>query len=476
MIKKSIERETITAEYERTSSGGQELKLQRNSNSEYIKEHGINKVKPFTDFDVSATKLSIEDRPALNRMLKLVKEGIIKRVITYNRDRIARNVYEYVYIVKLFYEYDVEVIFTASKAPPFSHDLFIETWYGLNAQYDGQNIGARTGEARKRNPPQLIGYKKIIKESSDNMRKERYYQAIDGVKEKINNLFKDVSNSDSLADLFNVIVKYEDLLNRDADRIIGILNTPFFAAHYFGRDNTLKPLTHVEPIISLALFNRVQKVLEQFEKGINKGRAIKTKEAFINPICGNCKQKLKFKPGIIGQSGHYQCSKHKGTIIGIDEFEIQMISALNQHLKELDTEKLEKIPITAINKQITLLNKEAKEKLRDLDRTCIEIATRFSPNEQSVQLTKQMNKLIVVREKVVEIEDKVRDLQQLKVDMELIKDNSRKSFMNLEEDESNLLVELLTYKVEVHEDLINFHFYLNEFVRAKDGQDVIKKV
>jgi site-specific DNA recombinase len=473
MIKRSIERETITAEYERTSSGGQELKLQKNSNSEYIKEHAINNVKPFIDFDVSATKLSIEDRPALNRMLKLVKEGIIKRVITYNRDRIARNVYEYVYIVKLFYEYDVEVIFTASKAPPFSHDLFIETWFGLNAQYDGQNIGARTAEARKRNPPQLIGYKKIIKKSSDNMRKERYYQAIDGVKEKINNLFKDVSDSVSLVDLFNVIVKYEDLLDRDADRIIGILSTPFFAAHYFGRDNTLKPLTHVDPIISLDLFNSAQKVLEKFDKGINIGRAIKTKEAFINPICGKCKQKLKFKPGVIGQSGYYRCSKHKGIIIGIDELENQMESALNQHLEELDTEKLEKIPITAINKQITLLNKEAKEKLRDLDRTCIEIATRFSPNEQSIQLTKQMNKLNTIREKVVEIEDMIRNLQHLKVDMELIMDNSRKSLRKLDEDEGNLLVELLTYKVEVHEDLINFHFYLNEFVKAKDEKDVI---
>jgi site-specific DNA recombinase len=472
MIKGSIERERITAEYERTSSGGQELKLQRNSNSEFIKEHAINNVKLFTDFDVSATKLSIEDRPALNRMLKLVKEGIIKRVITYNRDRIARNVYEYVYIVKLFYEYDVEVIFTASKASPFSKDLFIETWYGLNAQYDGQNIGARTGEARKRNPPQLIGYKKIIKVSSDNMSKERYYQAIDGVKEKINNLFKDVSNSENLVDLFNVIVKYQDLLNRDADRIIGILSTPFFAAHYFGRDNTLKPLTHVDPIISVDLFYSVQKVLEQFDKGINLGRAIKAKEAFINPICGKCKQQLKFKPGVIGQSGYYQCSKHKGTTIGIDELEIQMESALNQHLKELDTEKLEKIPISAIKKKITSLNKEVKEKLRDLDRTCIEIATRFSPNEHSVQLTKQMNKVNAIREKVVEIEDMVSDLQHLKVDMELIMDNSRK-ILTLDEDESKLLVELLTYKVEVHEDLINFHFYLNEFVRAKDELDAI---
>jgi site-specific DNA recombinase len=473
MIKRSIERETITAEYERTSSGGQDLKLQRNSNSEYIKEYAINNVKPFTDFDVSATKLSIEDRPALNRMLKLVKERIIKRVITYNRDRIARNVYEYVYIVKLFYEYEVEVIFTASKAPPFSHDLFIETWYGLNAQYDGQNIGTRTGEARKRNPPQLIGYKKIIKKSSDNMRKERYYQAIDGVKEKINNLFKDVSNSENMVDLFNIIVKYEGLLDRDADRIIGILSTPFFAAHYFGRDNTLKPLTHVEPIISLDLFNRVQNVLEQFDKGINKGRAIKTKEAFINPICGKCKQRLKFKPGIIGQSGYYKCSKHKGTIIRIDEFEIEMKSALYQHLEGLDIEKLEKVPITAINKQITILNKEAKEKLRDLDRTCIEIATRFSPNEQSVQLTKQMNKLTAIREKVVEIEDMVRDLQQLKENMKSIIDTSAKFFKHLDEDEINLLVELLTYKVEVHEDLINFHFYLNEFVKEKDEKDVI---
>ncbi|WP_193224647.1 recombinase family protein [Bacillus sp. B1-b2] len=130
-IKRSLVKKK-TAEYKRTSSGGQDLKLQSETNAEYLRDTPKENTLEFTDYDVSATKLSMENRPALGRMLKIIENGMISRVVVYERDRLARNVYEYIYIVKKFYEYEVEVVFTASDAPPFSKELFLETWYGLS--------------------------------------------------------------------------------------------------------------------------------------------------------------------------------------------------------------------------------------------------------------------------------------------------------------------------------------------------------
>ncbi|WP_079513663.1 recombinase family protein [Rossellomorea marisflavi] len=131
------------ADYQRTSSGGQDLSLQKTANAEYFKEHQIEDTIPFIDFDVSATKLHMDNRAALNRLLTFIRQGYIDRVVAYDRDRVDQNVYEYIYIVKVFYEYDIEVIFTASNAHPVSKDIYLETWLGLSAQFEGERISSR---------------------------------------------------------------------------------------------------------------------------------------------------------------------------------------------------------------------------------------------------------------------------------------------------------------------------------------------
>lgn len=100
------------ANYKRTSSGGQDLELQISANAEHLKEYAKDDVIEFTDFDVSATKLTMDDRPALSRMLKLMKQGEIDTVIVYERDRLARNVYEYIAIAQVFYEHKIDVIYS----------------------------------------------------------------------------------------------------------------------------------------------------------------------------------------------------------------------------------------------------------------------------------------------------------------------------------------------------------------------------
>lgn len=270
-INKNILKKLI-AEYLRTSSGGQDLKLQTETNAECLNGIPEEDKLTFTDYVVSATKLSMDELPALTRMLKMIENGVISKVVVYERDRLARNVYEYIYIVKKFYEYDIEVIFTATDAPPFSKDLFLETWYGLSAQLEGKRISYRLLDARKRNPASIIGYIKQIVDK-ENGTSQRIYKADPKIINNIAQLFHDVSMLESLEGLFEIIMKYRGLLERTESRIIDILQTPFFAAHKEGADGFYSKLPNVEPIISLELSKKVQEKLNQFKDGLHQGIA-----------------------------------------------------------------------------------------------------------------------------------------------------------------------------------------------------------
>ncbi|MFS0782080.1 recombinase family protein [Bacillus sp. 1P06AnD] len=309
------------AQYLRVSSSGQELGLQEATNSKYLTDFNKEDIIDFVDDNVSATKLSIEERPALNRMLHFIKEGKISTIIVYERDRLARDVYEYIQIVTLFYKFNVKVIFTASNSPEFSDDLFTEAWYGLTAQFEGQKIKTRLSDARKRNPSQIIGYKKV-KSTDSNSLKQTKFVAIADMKDIIKQMFIDISEIDEEKDLFNIIIRYQPLLNRKDTRIIDILKTPFFSGHYIDSSNaTFVQLPNVEPIITVELFKKVQVVLEQFERDIDNGISFSQKETIVKPQCSLCKQELKFKKGLIGSPGSYVWRKHKKISIEVSELD-----------------------------------------------------------------------------------------------------------------------------------------------------------
>src|SRR5690606_27277578 len=109
-----------------------------------------------------ANKLAIEDRPDLQKLRLLIQQKKVKTVIVYSRDRLARNFYEYVAIVKEFYKYGIKVIFTSTKQPPFSPKLLIEALYGIFAQVESQNISGRKKDTMK-HPSFIFGYKRTEK-------------------------------------------------------------------------------------------------------------------------------------------------------------------------------------------------------------------------------------------------------------------------------------------------------------------------
>ncbi|MEC2076102.1 recombinase family protein [Metabacillus fastidiosus] len=469
-IRKNIIKKNV-AEYQRTSSGGQDLELQASTNAEYLKKYPADDIMPFIDFDISATKLAIHERPALNRMLKLLEDGYISTVICYDRDRLARNVYEYIFIAKKFYEHNIKVVFTATDAPPFSTDLFVETWYGLSAQFEGQRIKTRLSDALKRNPPSLIGYKKnIIKHG--NGANQRYYQADLEQKEQLYNLFKDFSEVEDLEQIFNIIIKYQKLLKRSEFRIIDILKTPFYSAHYESIDCSYHPLYNVEAIIPLDLFKKVQEKIEEFDPGISFGISKSQQEGNLVPLCGKCNKSLKFKKGKIGESGSYYCTNHRKFSINVTELNDKIGESIDVVKNNISFSSIKKITNKIISNHITELNKSSDRIHTELEKLCIKFSKKYSPFENSDSEQQLMNRIDQLREKLCIVEDNILSLQTLTGEIHLLEDITKQQLDNLGEKDKFLLADLLIENVIIYEDHILFNYYFNEFFKGDEDINV----
>lgn len=462
IIKKKV------AEYRRTSSGGQDLKLQTETNAEYLEDTPKEDILEFVDFDVSATKLSMENRPALARMLKLIENGMISRLVVYERDRLARNVYEYIFMVKKFHKYEVEVVFTALNAPPFSKDLFLETWYGVSAQFEGNRISNRLSDARKRNPTSLIGYKKqIIKK--ENGTSQRIYKADSKNKDELHDLFYEFSKIELREDIFEVIMKYRKLLDRKEFRIIDILRTPFFAAHYEGTDGAYHKLSNVEPIISLELFKQVQEKLAEFDQGIQQGISLSQNTVQITPTCGKCHSELKFKKGNIGESGIYICSRHRKNSISALELNETIIESVRQVLGKISANSVEKIALKAVNKQIQQLNKQSDELFIQLETLCLKFTSLFKPTDDLNQTKKLQKQIETLREHLSDTQNQIASLQLVKEEVRTLTGLVKKGIMELNEKSYLDLAVLLIANIQVEEDYVLFHYYFSEYF--KEGEE-----
>lgn len=465
-IKRNILKRKVV-EYKRTSSGGQDLKLQTETNAQYLRDIPEEEKLIFTDFDVSATKLSMDNRPALSRMLKLIEDGMISTVVVYERDRLARNVYEYIYIVKKFYEKDIEVIFTATEAPSFSKDLFLETWYGLSAQFEGKKISTRLSDARKRNPGSLIGYiKKVVKK--ENGTSQRIYKADSKISGDIAQLFLAFSKVESREEIFEVIMNYRGLLNRKEFRVIDILRTPFFAAHFEGGDGLYHKLPNVEAIITLDLFKRVQKKLEEFEHGLQQGITLSQKAARIEPSCSKCQNKLKFKKGNIGETGMYGCSKHRKNSISALELNEKIIESVKEVLSQITADSIKKITLKAVNNHIKELNKQSDEMFFQLESLCIKFISLFAPTDEFKTIKRLQEQIEQVREKLSSTQTHIASLQLLKEEIQLIIERIEHGLQHLCEKDYLDLAEFLIANIQVQEEYVLFDYYLMDFLNGTE--------
>ncbi|WP_281202989.1 recombinase family protein [Cytobacillus kochii] len=91
----------------------------------FIKDYHPDEIIYLSDVGVSATKKKLEERSKMQELLELIRNEKVDTLIVYQRDRLARDFYEYLESILLIYTSKVKVIFTATGHLPFNfnHDL-----------------------------------------------------------------------------------------------------------------------------------------------------------------------------------------------------------------------------------------------------------------------------------------------------------------------------------------------------------------
>jgi len=122
------------------------ISMQKDMALEYVKRKDWIIHEIYNEGKRSARKTSIEERTVLRRLLSDVKENKISRIIVFKRDRLARNVRQYIEIYRLLKKHNVELHFTAdNELPPFDGvaSEFIEAIMAGMSEYEGNNIVKR---------------------------------------------------------------------------------------------------------------------------------------------------------------------------------------------------------------------------------------------------------------------------------------------------------------------------------------------
>ncbi len=157
----------LTVVYSRVSSGSQNLREQIDAAKKVLKVRNIDEedVLFLEDFNVSATKNDIANRPSFNRLMQLVSEDKVATIIIYSRDRAYRDFYEGARFNALINQRGVEVVYTAYGEIPIHQNSSLESFYGIFAQQEGKNIRKRIADVVNRYPGTTIGYHRIKKKN-----------------------------------------------------------------------------------------------------------------------------------------------------------------------------------------------------------------------------------------------------------------------------------------------------------------------
>ncbi|QOY36494.1 recombinase family protein [Anaerobacillus isosaccharinicus] len=137
-----------TIAYYRRSTTLQEnsLEMQRYKAFEAATKNHLIIEKEFTDDAISARKTELEGREQLQNVISLVKQGKIKNLLVYKRDRLARNVVQHIKLYRILREHNINVVFTADEELPMSYSTngeMYEIFMGVMVQLEGQQIHER---------------------------------------------------------------------------------------------------------------------------------------------------------------------------------------------------------------------------------------------------------------------------------------------------------------------------------------------
>jgi site-specific DNA recombinase len=439
--------------YTRVSSSSQDLREQRDAAKKVLKARNINEdeVLYLEDFNVSATKNDANNRPEYKKLLKLIKEGRVALIIIYARDRVQRDFYEASEFNELINLYGVDVIYTASNEIPFIKNSSIENFYGIFSQQEGKNIGRRTSDAIKRYPGKVIGFKRI-EEVLENGRTKVHFSLDNNRSITIGSLFEEFSQIQTKEEFVSVLTKYGKALNGHTT-VMKILQRPFYAAHCL-TDYGYDELHHVDAIISLELFEKVQAILNKFIEEYNETVTRAKDKMILNPICGVCNKKMVFKK-ILDKPTYFVCgSRHKKVVVELDELNRIIEETILKETEQFVLKEYESIFKMHFRGVIDNLTYQKQHKEQLLNKSMLSLVSNFHAKYEKLKLEIQRTNA-----GIDEINHEITLLQSLKNEIKTISQIIQPALGSLTKSELEVLIELLIKSVKVHQDYLEIDLY-----------------
>jgi len=320
----------LTVLYGRISTDGQNVEMQVTSAQEIMKDIPEEKKRILIDDGVSANKIKMPNRKKLQELLGLIRDGKVETLVVYDRDRLARKFYEYLEIARLLLDHKVKVIFTGSNVRPFDKSLVIEAIAAMFAQFEGQTIARRRADAQKQYPSSLIGFKRNKSEADKTITFTPDDHASD-----IRLLFEEVATVEDPNAFLSIVKAFKRRLQRDEIRLIGILQTPFYAGCW-EQTGAFKPLDHVQPIISVTLYEQVQAKLLEFRVLTNRITAPNDDPALVALHCGICGTQMKYRHVRLEGTSYYACPNHRKNFVSVEKIVAVTKEVLEQKIQSLD--------------------------------------------------------------------------------------------------------------------------------------------
>ncbi|KRF18647.1 recombinase family protein [Paenibacillus sp. Soil787] len=489
---------SLTVAYYRSSSELQEdsVGTQQFYAMQYCSNNMLLIDDEFTDEFVSAKLVPLKKRN-FHKVIEGINKGDIKTLIIYKRDRLARDVVEYMEIYSVLRRHNVQVHFTASHEAPMRFDEMGEFYELIMAglcQHEGDQIKLRISEARaatfqKGKHKGNLPYGYVINEETGKI------MAPLEAKENIKLIF-----SELLSEKYNSTNELRWYLKRNNIQKLRLKETKKFNPEwnskaiedlisnpmYMGmRQMNFKgdPVNYSHKdyvIIDVENWLRAQDILQNMKSG--KLRSKRPKGSFLLEeiiTCGVCKSPLKtiMRQRMKNWVGVYECKEHKIKLLS-DEADSEIFDICSSYFFTILTDYGENLFKVFFTKRTDVMKQEIKQLEQTIDRLTGRIVSsvkRLIGIKNVMERAGLENKLVALELKLKEVREnkeqivfQTEKLKELPAQIKSFKDKTKfmEVLKNLELHERLVLLKDIIIIANVTEEGMELklkHPYLSSY-------------
>jgi|GEM_PF-4579077 len=319
--------------FRRVSTAGQDLAMQEAADAPFREKLLPEEIMIIDEDAVSANKLSIRERPEMQKVISFIKQGKVHTLYAFDRTRLFRDFYESMEFKDLCFKHGIQIVYTSQGNGNIqaTEDIFLEGILSMIGDMEGKNIARRTTEARRMYPPKKLGYEKI--------KETKQYRKDPAKKGLLEQYFSSLLEISTIEELGELLIEFRKKLKRSDEKLINLARDPFYAGYDLSKGEN--KLHHVEPYIDLATFHRIQEKLgEVFDSYVERIDQLITQNAYT-PICGYCRNPLHYRIDEMNNLGYYSCSKkHEKVLMAVTDLARVIQLVLHEIIQHLDSKKL----------------------------------------------------------------------------------------------------------------------------------------